>query len=379
VKGSTYFSTTQLFVDPKRSLWCHMPSIRFAGRSRRSDAARARRGAVLAEVLYGTGLKQPIRVARCMRIRSLLRSNSEARTDRVLRRALEKRGYRVCPSVRVSDVIDYEYGEATEVERDLLRKMHFDFVVTLGDPPLPQFVVEFDGPQHFDDDAQARLDAVKNRFCRDASLDLLRISSQELQPREQVSLLDWVLERWVAWREEYPGSLQEDWEDPTVVFDARHPYPAVLTMSARLLRLGVITLYARDRDIARLTTRNMRSVLVRCEKVGSAFVPEDEWQTVEHRLAVLPWARQSLQTPIYETAARARVRWALPAGWNAREQLRIADGNQDDLEAAITRAQNLAWSELPGTSGVALAEGLAEYLALRDVENWALQRQIAAT
>jgi len=306
---------------------------------------------------------------------------------------------------RVSDVIEYEWTEVGDIERDVIRKMHFDFVVTKGDRLTPHFVVEFDGPSHSEESNQARLDAVKNKFCHDAGLVMLRISSQELDPQEEVSLLDWLLERWVAWEHELPGirgeiedfinevgpdcpAVRDSIEtgiadpsiDPTFIFDLRHPYPAVLTIVHRLHRMGIITHRATQSVIDRITARGKAGRVATCVASELAWRPEaDEWYVQSYQAFVqtsTPEAPSAFSggEALYRTTQHVRCRWALPIGWNAREALGpdpLPGDTKAYLDWVRRRVEHLWPSHLPGTTPKELSEGLAEYLVLRDVESWA--------
>jgi len=339
-----------------------------------------------------------------MRTRDVARSNQEKRTFYALSRALEKRGYRVWMNMRLDEVLEREPEELGDVEAQVFGKMHFDFVVTKEFAPV--FVVEFDGPQHQEDSTRDHLDAVKNKFCRDAGLPMLRISSQELEPHEGVDLVSWILERWIAWQTEGPRLWREITEeieqqrlapedytagdiggfavldpsyDPTVRFGIRHPYPAILTVAHRLHRLGIITHRADGRTIERLTSARPANALAQCGArmtgVRMGDPGEDEWQITECRGAVAPWdagpTGQPCPQPLYATVQRVRMRWALPVGWNARDALRLPESHPFDLELIKTRMEHLWTCDLPGAWSSDIAEGLGEYLVLRDIERWA--------
>jgi hypothetical protein len=342
-----------------------------------------------------------------MRIRDIARSGAEVKTYRALRRSLEKRGYTVLASVRISDVLDREPAELEQHEENCFRTMHFDFVVAVGEGLRPEFVVEFDGPHHEQGTTSDRLDAVKNKFCKDADLPMLRISSQELQRREEVSVLRWVLERWLAYQEEIPGILREigEWVesnpddplvraakageydasfDPSFIFDIRHPYPPILTVTHRLRRLGIVTGRMSPAEVQRWMSATRRKPKAECSTWpgGLGYAP-DEWQVTEYRAEVIPWDpnRRTWGSgdpeALYSTVQRVRMRWALPVGWGARDALSGEAGvwgTPEHLEWVLTRARYLWPADLPGAPSGDIAEGLAEYLVLRDVERWALRR-----
>ena len=298
-----------------------------------------------------------------VKIRNIAKSGAEVKMYHVLNRALAKRGYKVWMNMRLSEVLERAPSELDDVERDVFRKMHFDFVLTKGFSP--QFVAEFDGPHHQQDSTSDRLDAVKNKFCKDAGLPMLRISSQELEVHEGVSVLSWILERWIAWQKEEPVILQEIEEeleargpddpviremmesgfldpefDPTFIFDLRHPYPAILTVVHRLHRLGIITGYpGSGRTLDRARAEGRSKDLAECFAWQSHWgVAEDEWQVTGYIAQVTPWQAEaksrSWPNPdaLYTTVQQVRIRWALPIGWGARDVLSGAPKNGNTVE-----------------------------------------------
>jgi hypothetical protein len=344
--------------------------------------------------------------SRLMKVRSIAGSRDEIETLRILRRALEKAGYRVNRAVRVSTVIEADWRAFDGERRNAFRTMQCGFVITQGDDLIPQFVVEFDGPHVTPDSTAARLDALINEFCMEAGLPVLRISSQELESHEHISVLAWIVERWVAFRREYPGivrEMQERWElladdcpvepeteefydrlvdcDPSVWFDLRHPYPALLTVSHRLRRLGVAGPEMMPEDVAK-TTRAGRKIWAQWIPVGGVDNADplfsSEWRATTRKVEVIPWEISETwpeRRTLFSTAQTVRMRCALPVGWNALNFPSDSAANDLNAEPLITR---LWHNELPGAARCEIAEGLAEYLALRDVEQWARQHCAAA-
>ena len=315
-----------------------------------------------------------------MRIRKVIRSAAEANAYRVLDRALAKQGYKVHLNMRLSEVLEREPDELDDVESDVFRKMHFDFVVTKEFSP--QFVAEFDGPQHQQDSTSDRLDAVKNKFCQDAGLPMVRVSSQELEPHEGVGVLSWILERWIAWQKEEPLIRQEIAErleelgpeaidemikadafdpsvyDPAFTFNLRHPYRAILTVTNRLHRLGIITGRMSPRKLSNWMSATGKKPRAECSASPWASIPQnDEWHVTEYMAQVIPWEperkRWVLPDPdaLYTTTQQVRMRWALPVGWGARDVLTSAPKNGDPVQylSWLIRRMQCLWScDLPG-------------------------------
>lgn len=192
---------------------------------------------------------------------------SERRTLEILEGVLAGTPYRAFSKVRIEDVLRAEAGDNLwPGEQSMLARGHFDFVVYKGPSMHPTFAVEFDGPQH-DREPQSSRDRCKNRLCWRAELPLLRITQAEIAPHERISILEYMLLRFLAWAKELPSieaeirdrsprlepeelaeldpSVIEDLADdpmfdPTVVFDITHGYPGNDEIARRLLdRFGI--------------------------------------------------------------------------------------------------------------------------------------------
>ena len=168
----------------------------------------------------------------------------ESRVDTILRKRLEKEGYRIDAKVGLSDAINKDKGEfLAKREFDYLTRAHLDFLITKDN--WPQFAVEFDGPHHQQDKKAIENDVLKNRLCRSAGLPLLRIRADQLDDLDQTTALDYMLDRYVAWGkekdellamvEEFAENIPENASpedlavdlDPHFWFDVRHPFPGI--------------------------------------------------------------------------------------------------------------------------------------------------------
>lgn len=142
----------------------------------------------------------------------------ERRTLEVLEAALAGTPYRAFSKVRVKDVLSPEVRDRLwHGERSMLSFGHFDFLVCKRPSLHPVFVTEFDGPSH-DLEPQRSRDRCKNRLCWRADLTLLRITEAEIAPHERVSILEYMLRRFIAWPNELPG-IQAEIRDRTPEFD----------------------------------------------------------------------------------------------------------------------------------------------------------------
>ncbi len=177
----------------------------------------------------------------------------EPTVDTILQRNLAKEGYRILQKVKLCDALAKDPNEyLPQREFDYFIRAHLDFLVTRNNSPV--FAVEFDGAQHFESERAAENDVMKNKFCKQAGLPLLRITSAEINEYDQTTLLDYMLMRYVAWQKEYPliirkieelaATIGPDYDpedividmDPCFHFNLRHPFPARDLIVERLWR-----------------------------------------------------------------------------------------------------------------------------------------------
>ena len=137
-----------------------------------------------------------------MRIKPLV-GGMERKTLDVLDRVLRGTAFRVCPKMRLADVLEPESGDVLLPGEQRFRLMsHFDFVVADRRTHQPVFAVEFDGPLH-EVPPQPRRDIRKNRLCKAGNFPLLRIGDAALEAYEQRTVLEFMLQRFVAWQQEH--------------------------------------------------------------------------------------------------------------------------------------------------------------------------------
>lgn len=119
----------------------------------------------------------------------------EAEVDLLLADYADANGYRILLKTRLRDVIDTDDDSAlTKRERDFAFKAHLDFVAADAKTGLPLLAVEYDGPQHWSDPIQQERDAIKDRLCAEAGLDLLRIDNLFTRREGRWRVLGYILE-----------------------------------------------------------------------------------------------------------------------------------------------------------------------------------------
>lgn len=321
---------------------------------------------------------------------------SEAKVDKILRRRLPPSTYRVLVAVRLGDAIGTDPGEKLpEAEFQFLTRAHLDFLIVKNSyPSEPVVAVEFDGPHH-DDPVQVSRDVLKNRLCQKSDLPLIRIRGPEIEEHDQVTVLDYIIDRFLAWQRESPGIMEEirDYAasldpvhldqliadgdpslDPSFEFSLRHPFPGTQKVKARLLhRYGIATLDTPPR--LRSKTRLL------CDVEWAAQGPGDDEQFyTASRKVIVKRLDASADDVVFSAIRSASIRSWLPTdldipsppdlpslfqGHSAQEVNEIGD-------LWMKRINNMWFPALPGFSAWDIAENLAEYLAFMVVEDWAV-------
>lgn len=321
----------------------------------------------------------------------------EPRVDTILRRQLTKEGYRILPKVRLGDAIEKEKGDhLSQREFDYFTRAHLDFLVTRDH--MPVFAVEFDGAHHFVDDRTGESDVIKNRLCKQAQLPLLRITSTEIDPSDRVTLLDYMLMRYVAWAKEYPTIMKEIKEfvatigpaydpdnlsvdlDPGFRFDLRHPFPDREVVVERLWRKHRIAWNM-------VKPERHRGAIYLCNVgYGSVRSSENEqfMKCIRHASAWCPTKNKGNTMFTEEVAVILRswlpLRTEIPspdifqALWGKIDGQGGAKRTNEIIDQVRNRVESMWFPELPGISSWDIAENYAEYLGFRAIERWAKKR-----
>jgi hypothetical protein len=343
-----------------------------------------------------------------VRITPLTKSRSEDWTYSILNASLSKRGYAVQASVRLQDVLTPEPADYLDGYEEVIfhRQSHFDFVICRKEGNyflFPVFAVEFDGSQHDNDETQIRRDQLKNRFCRDADFPLLRITTEQIELQERISVLEYMLELYLEWQrrgqaliddclarahewlEEDPGErgkLLDEWgldpsSDPGFIFALEHPYPAVKTVCARLHKAQIRTSML-PVEQARPKSGTFYAVEEFPIQMGGTSQGADRYCFTSRayvclerfpvnirfssEIGVHGEPEQNLKV-LYEVEKQAALKWI------------GRTGTTDPLGRPFA---DMIFLDLPGVSIPNVAENLAQYLCLRDIEQWCSENLSAA-
>lgn len=311
----------------------------------------------------------------------------------ILHRRLAPQGYAVWPKIGLEDVLLREPSDRlSDREIQYLKYATFDFVVAHKEEAV--FVVEFDGIDHLNDPKVIARDTIKNRFCKMAAVPLLRIMSSEIQEDDKITVLDYMLMRYVAWKNEYPEIIREIEEyaatvgphydsgdpplgfDPSFRFNLMHPFPAREIVLERLWR---------DHRIAWSMVKPDRHGAAQylCDVAYGGCGPAKNEQFHKCSRRALVWRNDAEHAPVFshEVAVSLRswlpTRVEVPSPDAIRDFLSDTDGRnrvqgvEEIVDRFNIRVESMWFPELPGISALDIAETYSEYLGFRAIESWA--------
>ncbi len=313
-------------------------------------------------------------------------NQSEKRTRRILEIETEDTRYWLNGKTRLEEVFSPGAGDTTK-ERRFLRDAHFDYTLHKQTSDKVVWAFEFDGPTHTSDPETIRRDILKNKVCAKANLPLLRIEDDLLEAVDGISLLGWLIRRWMAYEKIMPrmasdcgraasAMSDQDWEefrisqnlfaappelDAELLFNLDKPYPPLPKISARLLKT-----YGIMDGLSLELNPNWRELDTEAEW---ELWTEDGPDLADHGLysrsfcnVELRHAREKVfNKPIFSVTAEYMARMAYPTFPN---QCGILDPDPE--------TGKLGFCGPPyGGSLWAVGPMIARYRALKEVEKWA--------
>jgi len=127
-----------------------------------------------------------------MLLRERFLNRSEALAFRELQKIASDNALQAFAKPRLSDVL-LKDRYLTPSEYSMYSLAHFDFLLTDGSY-LPVLAIEYDGPRHAEK-VQANRDVIKNSFCSEAGLPLIRIGANYVvREYRGMTLLRWIVE-----------------------------------------------------------------------------------------------------------------------------------------------------------------------------------------
>jgi uncharacterized protein DUF2726 len=309
-------------------------------------------------------------------------NESERVAKRILGGTLAKSGWAFFMKIRLQDVLDLDVREP---EWSLYTTGHFDFVVGRSSDDLPVFALEIDGPSH-ENPKQVSRDIIKSRLCSYAGLPLLRLGIDALDEAAEVSVLEWLVERFVYWQEQSPA-YRADGLSP-FVHHVVSPFPGNLAATTRLFNDFRISVGVTNSEVLSQVKVFQHHWLVQASRTFANAAPyrlQVEWPAalptfqdgavseftvskVEVRLS-----RRDSPEALFGTTGQARFAWA----HKTRSSSAIPP-HALILSAEELRALGLFAPDLPWLDASAIADELAIYDALSKVERWAASVGVSA-
>lgn len=319
-----------------------------------------------------------------VRVRRLT-TGDERLAKRILGGTLAGSGWAFAMKIRLQDVLDLD--GLTDSEWSLYTIGHFDFVVCRSSDDMPAFALEVDGLSH-NDPRQVKLDIIKNRLCASAGLPLLRLRADSLDEAEQISVLEWLLERFVSWQEQ-GTDYRADRLSP-IVHDIFYPFPGNLALTTRLFNAFGIAAGMNNFDIFRNVKVFEHHWLVQASETFGDKAPYQlavEWPGQLPTFEDSPVSEFAVSKVDVELRTRAATNATL---FRATGQARFAWAHKTDSGAAVpphalipspaqVKALGLFVPGLPWLDASAVAQELAIYDALSRVERWAASGSLRPT
>lgn len=323
-----------------------------------------------------------------MEIRPIFSNPNEEKVHTILRRKLASTRFEVHP-LKVNRVLRERQFLSLQ-ERRMMVAGEFDFVIVTSADSRPVFAIEFDGLSH-SAPKQATRDTIKNRLCHRVDFPLLRIRKPSIIEHDGTTLLEYMVELFLAWEREkhelleaYQNGLDRSTDppndfppDPHTVFGISHPFPATEAVQKRLweqYRIDRGFDYFQDGKLIVNSERNSNASFVCCVSQGSSSA--GDLYEVEHNVRIYPAGRNQ---PVHRLTTKFSVR-----GWIPLEQAlptlselpsvmdcqTVEEVNRVG-ELWLKRANGMSFPRVPGVNPDAIAWNFGEYLALRQTEEWA--------
>ncbi|MCX6141821.1 MAG: hypothetical protein NTZ35_01240 [Ignavibacteriales bacterium] len=284
-------------------------------------------------------------------------------------KTLEQANLTVCEDLPLDSVFEAEPDE--HLSSDVLQalsEVKLEFVVGALDSREALFAITFINPMAVFDSHTHSVEQAVNYCFHQTHLELLRIGTEFLQPFERVSLLEWVIQRYVAWKTEYSKYCEQYGYDlADIIFDHRYHFPAVRIVAGRLLQLGVDTSSIfgglPDRELSM-----MDSPAFICEKVG-----EGEWSTEPDGNRAIELTLMLASVP--DDKKRPYNRLELDEVTRSKQTVTVtvfgsAGEVNIESEIGIIQANQTFFYGLRGADMATIARGLATYLCLKQIESW---------
>lgn len=307
-------------------------------------------------------------------------NTSAYKTSRILEDAVRNTGFRVYPELPLSLVLELDRSTLSRQERNTINTASFDFVV-YNEGSFPEFAIEFDGPDHRTYEKTIRADIRKNRLCCGAGLPLLRINDDFLTEYEKSSLLEFVVRRFVKWRNDQDqlteeeaeihrfltarGAAEEEYEEmmePQLMWDLEHQFPASRRLGELLYTTyGVVNTHMTP-EAFEVATSAAEYLMFGRDSYGSSPLGLYH-RTVQRGYDLTKMTRKS--STQFETERVHDVSVAVTYQWRL-QTVDLEDAHVKNFIIEYTHGQGL-----PGTSTEELTDHFCDFLALKQLNDWA--------
>ena len=293
----------------------------------------------------------------------------------------------------IRDVIDNGiYSKLRQSDKKLFNTSHFDFVIT-DNNHNPLFAVEFDGPHHEIYKNTIKRDIRKNRICQIAEFPLIRITDVELEQYDSISILHFMIYRFVKWKEEYQRInddieeyinelSQEEFDlltgdgivdpsiDPSFRFDVEYPFPLINQVRNEIKIKYEINPFGSDKDDPKKRWYFVSNSGSGPSRDGTYYEKYSYgiYQGLSSKNRTSWNGGKILNKEInvlIENGVEFGMKWAL-----------IIDENYDIKEAPYLFCLRegywpIYFSDIPGVSIPSICEAISEYLCYKKILEWA--------
>ncbi|MCZ7611009.1 MAG: DUF2726 domain-containing protein [Ignavibacterium sp.] len=313
-------------------------------------------------------------------------NTSEILTYNEIYAELRETEYVIYQKLPIADVIDTSVKQfLTKKEKNFYEKSHFDFVIT-DKHHNPVFAIEFDGPYHQIKEEVRLRDVRKNRICQVAELPLLRITDLELEKVDSISIVRFIVYRFIKWTqnydkiknelenelanmsaEEYKMVVTDRFIDvgynPDYIFHIEHPFP---------LKEGVITELKKQYQ---LEEKPSDSYWYSVNRYGSSFTNGFHSASYTYGIykgkspnSTISFKKGKLITEGIEVIKEEKINFVMKYALVTIENI---NSNTIPIQYKSTYGiLPIYYSDIPGASIPDICEAIAEYVSYKKVLTW---------
>lgn len=317
-----------------------------------------------------------------------INNSSEWITFNEILKELTNTNYLIFPKLAMKEVIDDCVKTLLSgKEKNYLNSSHFDFVI-VDKNHSPVFAVEFDGPHHQLYEKKKISDLKKNKICQLAELPLLRITDSELFKVESLSVLQFIIYRFVKFNENFEeikeriaqkisemdeesvrrltldGYLDPAY-DPQFIFHIEHPFP---------FRDAIIKKLKTQYNLTS-TYNNINTLWYQVFSKGST---SDTTYTDSYYYGIykgkskdgnFSWKSGKIDSKDIEVLEEDETHFSMK--WEL-----VTDSKYDQKISPVSFFMNtgklpIYFADLPGAQIPDICDSIAEYLAYKKVLHWA--------